>query len=384
MFKLKMITVLNLLFVVSSLMACSDSSDDDKLYVEKQDYPLSAFAVQVGDSYYHANINQETHVIEIPEIENANTISSLSFTVQEGATIEPNPNNFINNWKKEQTIVVTTTKEVSTTYTILLSAFVEQVPDEDNDVEDDREYIFVEEFDVDGIPNPDIWILAKKGGSDWNDEMSESYDQAYVKDGRLILVAEKKDGKYLAGGIETEGKFAFTFGRIEVRAKISSYPNGAFPAIWLMPYKSPYPGWPYCGELDIMEHIKQEPYIYQTVHTHYTYNLKQNKDPKNHTTANCDISEYNIYGMEWTPDELRFFVNGEQTFSYPNLRLEDEAEKMQWPFTKDSEFYIILNMGLGGRTDSWAGLVDDENLPAVMEVDWVRISKLDELNDLEE
>ena len=50
----------------------------------------------------------------------------------------------------------------------------------------------------------------------------------------------------------------------------------------------------------------------------------------------------------------------------------------QWQFTKDSSFYLILNMGLGGdRPGSWAGPIDDANLPAIMEIDWVKITKLD-------
>ena len=55
----------------------------------------------------------------------------------------------------------------------------------------------------------------QKNGSDWNDEMSESYDQAYVKDGKLVLVAEKIDGEYRAGGICTNGKFDFTFVKLK-------------------------------------------------------------------------------------------------------------------------------------------------------------------------
>ena len=54
----------------------------------------------------------------------------------------------------------------------------------------------------------------------------------------------------------------------------------------------------------------------------------------------------------------------------------NEEEMKQWPFTKDSSFYIILNMGLGGNADSWAGPIDDTDLPAIMEIDWVKVSKL--------
>ena len=61
--------------------------------------------------------------------------------------------------------------------------------------------------------------------------------------------------------------------------------------------------------------------------------------------------------MEWTPDELVFSVNGKTTLVYPNLKLEDEKELMQWPFTEDAAFYLILDMGLGGA-EEWPGPVD--------------------------
>lgn len=235
--------------------------------------------------------------------------------------------------------------------------------------------LFYDDFDVDGTPDPKKWKLCSKGPSDWNQEMSESYEQAYVKNGVLVLNAEKIDGVYKAGGIKTEGKFDFTFGKVEVRARLTRYPNGAFPAVWMMPKQSIYKGWPFCGEIDIMEHIREEKSIHQTLHTHYTYDLGN----KTGTTCQtvCDFTEFTVYGVEWTPEKLTFYVNGEETFSYSNMNLANESEMMQWPFTKDAAFYLILNMGLG-EDASWAGAVDDNHLPATMEVDWVKVTKLEE------
>ena len=235
--------------------------------------------------------------------------------------------------------------------------------------------LFYDDFDVDGTPDPKKWKLCSKGPSDWNQEMSESYEQAYVKNGVLVLNAEKIDGVYKAGGIKTEGKFDFTFGKVEVRARLTRYPNGAFPAVWMMPKQSIYKGWPFCGEIDIMEHIREENSIHQTLHTHYTYDLGN----KTGTTCQtvCDFTEFTVYGVEWTPEKLTFYVNGEETFSYSNMNLANESEMMQWPFTKDAAFYLILNMGLG-EDASWAGAVDDNHLPATMEVDWVKVTKLEE------
>ncbi len=351
------------------MASCSDKVEEGLPVIER--YPLTAFAAIVGDSYYHAKINHETGRVEIGAIENPDGITGLDYTLMsDSATISPEPTTFIGNWKKEQTVTVTTADNKQTTYTIVLTRYDEQEEPEET-------ILFVDDFDTDGIPDPDKWVLSKRGGSDWNDEMSESHDQAYVEDGKLVLVAEKVDGEYRAGGIETNGKFDFTFGKVEVRARIPRHPDGAFPAIWMMPNKFIYPGWPDCGEIDIMEHIKQEPHIHQTLHTHYTYTLGI-KDPGTSITKVLDYQDWNTYGVEWTEDKLTFLVNGVETFSYPNLRLENEAEMKQWPFTKDASFYLILNMGLGGdRPGSWAGPIDDDDLPAVMEVDWVKVTKKD-------
>ena len=89
-------------------------------------------------------------------------------------------------------------------------------------------------------------------------------------------------------------------------------------------------------------------------------------------TVNCTVDPPEDVDRGW----FMFFVNALKTFSYENLKLANEEEMKQWPFTKDSSFYIILNMGLGGNADSWAGPIDDTDLPAIMEIDWVKVSKL--------
>ena len=127
-----------------------------------------------------------------------------------------------------------------------------------------------------------------------------------------------------------------------------------------------------------MEHIKQQAFIHQTIHSHYTYDLKYTS-PTNTTTTTCNYdSDENwvVYSVRWSPEEVTFYVNYNKTFSYPNLHLDDEDNMKQWPFTKDASFYLILNMGLGG---SWAGGINDAGLPAVMEIDKVVVYKMTEI-----
>ena len=356
--------ILKSLFLVfcctATAISCSSKTGPD---TAKDTYPLTAFAVKVGDSWYHSNIDHENNLVPISLLASGMGITDVNYTLCEGAEITPDPKTFIGNWQETQTVEVTSNGE-KTVYTVTFTDWVEA----------DRYMIFKDEFDVDGIPDPEKWVLCEQGGSDWNDEMSESYDQAYVKDGVLVLVGEKIDGIHKAGGIQTKDKFDFTFGRVECCARITHYPNGAFPAIWMMPQKSYYQGWPNCGEIDIMEHIKQEGYIHQTLHTHYTYDLGY----KTGSTARtkCNFWDWTVYAVEWTSESLTFYVNNVISFKYDNMHLSDEITKKQWPFTKDSAFYLILNMGLGDQ-GTWAGPVDDAKLPAVMEVDWIRVSGLE-------
>lgn len=52
--------------------------------------------------------------------------------------------------------------------------------------------VFQDDFNqADSIPDRNKWSLCKKGSPAWSKYLSESYDQAYVHDGKLVLVAEK-------------------------------------------------------------------------------------------------------------------------------------------------------------------------------------------------
>lgn len=143
--------------------------------------------------------------------------------------------------------------------------------------------VWSEEFEQESnIPNTKSWSLAAKEASPWNRYMSESYDQAYVKDGKLYLIAEKKDGEYKTGGVWTMDKVGFKYGKLEVCAKFTSF-QGGWAAIWLMPQERQYPSVnnSYPGEIDIMEQVSMDKIAQHSVHTHYTLDLgyynRQNK-----------------------------------------------------------------------------------------------------------
>lgn len=232
--------------------------------------------------------------------------------------------------------------------------------------------IFEDNFDGTNFSSTN-WSYCSRMTSDWNKYLKSSTETVQVLDGNLCVKAIKNTNlaadnvPYLTGGIQSKGKFNFKYGKIEVRAKLSNG-KGSWPAIWLMP-EDGTGGWPACGEIDIMERINTDTYIYQTIHSYYGNTLGITNPTKSKTSTIIN-NDYNLYGLEWYPDRLDFTVNGTIKFTYPRITTDKQG---QWPF--DKPFYIILNQAAGG---SWAGSVTESDLPFQMQVDYVKVYSRDE------
>jgi beta-glucanase (GH16 family) len=168
---------------------------------------------------------------------------------------------------------------------------------------------------------------------------------------------------YLTGGIYSWKKFAFQYGRIEIRAKLDQA-YGMWPAIWMLSDKDIYPN-QHNGEMDIMEKLNHDDFAYQTTHNHYTITLKQT-EPKKSTTAKIDTTGYNVYSVSWYPDKLVYAINGVKSYEYPKV---PGAGTFQWPF--DQPFYLIIDQQM---EHEWPGKITRPyELPISMTVDWVRL-----------
>lgn len=214
------------------------------------------------------------------------------------------------------------------------------------------------------------WSLVPQGSSDWNRHMKASANLFSMRDGCIVLKGIRNQDTladtrpFLTGGIFSRGKFAFQYGKIEIRAKLGTA-QGAWPAMWMLAATDKHGAYPKNGEIDMMEHLNHDSMVYQTVHSYYTLELKQQDHPPHYATAPIHPDEFNTFGLLWYPDRLVFTVNGAERFTYPRVSGVDPS---QWPF--DQPFYLLIDQQLGG---SWVGKVNPDQLPVEMIVDWVRV-----------
>lgn len=230
--------------------------------------------------------------------------------------------------------------------------------------------IFQEDFNGDSL-DMSVWNYEEGDGCPnlcgWGNNERQIYDRRYVevKDGNLVITAVKKDGKYYSGKINSKDNLEFTYGVIEVRAKLATG-KGLWPAIWMLGSNISEVGWPASGEIDILEYIGREPgIVFTSLHTPAshgnTINTKKTKIP--------GIEEgFHTYKVVWTEEYIEFFVDDQQLYRFTPKKYDDH----HYPFQKD--FYFLINMAVGGNLGG--AVIDDNALPDKFYVDSIKVTEL--------
>ena len=224
------------------------------------------------------------------------------------------------------------------------------------------ELFWSDEFDGDAL-DTDTWNYEIGNGTNgWGNNEAQYYteDNVSVQDGNLIITARREAESgfdFTSGRITTQDNFEFTYGRVEARAKMPEG-GGTWPAIWMLGADFDEVGWPQSGEIDIMEWVGNNPTRTSSA-LHYPENSGGNAQVGETDIANA-TSEFHIYELEWTEDEITFLLDGEVYFTFTN--------DASLPFNKD--FFLILNVAMGGNL---GGEIDSAFQESSMEVDYVRV-----------
>ena len=237
------------------------------------------------------------------------------------------------------------------------------------------ELVWFDEFDYVGLPDPTKWYF-EEGGSGWGNNEVQYYtvndtDNAYVANGVLTITAIKEEygsRDYTSVRLNSKGGGSFLYSKIEIRAKLPEG-RGTWPAIWMLPTNWEYVSWPRSGEIDIMEHVGYDPNrVHYTIHTE-AYNHSIGTQIGTNTVFDDVFDTFHVYTLEWLPDVLIWYVDGEEVFRY-SVPSNAEINSATWPF--DIKYQLLLNIAIGGN---WGGVqgVDDSIFPQEMVIDYVRL-----------
>jgi len=239
--------------------------------------------------------------------------------------------------------------------------------------------VWSDEFDTTGAVNSTKWFPQTQlpNGNSWYNGELQHYTNRQVNsnvaNGILNIVAKRetftdqgKTKQFTSARLNS--KFAFKYGRVEVRAKLP-LGVGTWPAIWMLGKNIIEPGgywtstfgnasWPACGEIDIMEHWgTNQNYVQSAMHTPSSFGSTVNLGGQTIPTAS---SQFHIYSLDWSASSMIFSVDNVVHYVY-NPAVKNAST---WPF--DAEQYILLNIAI--EPTIAANFVQSS-----MEVDYVRV-----------
>jgi beta-glucanase (GH16 family) len=232
--------------------------------------------------------------------------------------------------------------------------------------------VWSDEFDVNGLPDPTRWDYdTVRNPLGWYNNELQYYardraENAVVSDGRLVITARKENlsaqpdwggQAYSSARLITRGKATWTYGHVEIRAKLPCG-QGTWSAAWMLAESG---RWPIDGEIDIIEHVgSASNRIFSTLHSSRSAEL-----PPPYSIQLADAcTAFHTYHLTWTPDSITMGVDGAVHYRAINNGMDYGA----WPFTGPQ--YLLLNVAVGG---SLGGAVNDMDFPASMEVEYVRV-----------
>jgi beta-glucanase (GH16 family) len=222
--------------------------------------------------------------------------------------------------------------------------------------------------------NSSNWTQETGGGGWGNNELeyyTSSANNTFLTGGYLVIEARKETvgtNNYTSARLKTQNKKTFTYGRMDIRAKLPKG-QGLWPAIWMLGNnisQSGY-GWPACGEIDIMELLGNNyQKFYSTAHWgQYNTNFHDSKGGNYTLPTGNFYDSFHVFSLLWDATKIVFLVDDITVFTVNKTDMTTGT----YPF--DKPFFFILNVAVGG---SWPGSPDASTVfPQRMIVDYVRV-----------
>ncbi|MEH6452969.1 MAG: glycoside hydrolase family 16 protein [Psychromonas sp.] len=218
--------------------------------------------------------------------------------------------------------------------------------------------------------------------TDDDSSTNKNYD---VYGGTLKIIARKQNincpglgnapRSWTSGRLNGKDKQEFLYGRIESKIRFHNLEGGTWPAFWMLENRigqQPIAGdgdssdWPYAGagEIDVWEWFSNKP---DTYITNFFNGMGENMSYNNgcgslvlyeYPNGGADVQNWHTYAMEWTKDNISFYIDDKQVAS------QDVSNCSQY----EEPMFVLLNVAIGGKL---GGNIDTSLQKATMEIDYV-------------
>ncbi len=256
----------------------------------------------------------------------------------------------------------------------------------------DYQLVWSDEFDGTSLSMDNWRYETGYGDNGWGNNEWQLYTDnsanVAVENGNLRISAQcsnppnncgQRNDTITSARINTLNKFTFKYGKVEARIK-PPVGKGVWSAFWMLGKKFPFTGWPFSGEVDIVEIFTGQSNEFTT---HFTLHWcdENNQDPSDLgscfptnkgwtyvSQARADFStslgdDFHVFSAEWNEEAIVGKIDGIPYF-YLAIDPATMSEFLE-------EFFMILNVAIGGNlggapnaTTPW---------PQTMLVDYVKV-----------
>ncbi len=240
--------------------------------------------------------------------------------------------------------------------------------------------VWSDEFEGPNL-NAANWVYEIGTGSNgWGNWEWQYYtgrtENCRIEDGILILEARKENynGKnYTSARIKTQNKQSFQYGRIEARIKMPVGGEGIWPAFWMLGHNIPSAGWPACGEIDIVELMRDPTTAIGAIHYGSSSPYVHQSNSGNDKTVGNMSSGFHIYAIEWEPTQIRWYRDDYNYYTSSTWW----SGTGSYPAPFNQPFFILLNFAVGASW--WDKAITDSVVPFPQQfnVDYVRVYQME-------